>query len=291
MAAAIDERTPYNANHSRNVSNYILDFVKYYNEQYKLGYVEEYFDEVRLEQLHLAALLHDIGKVAIPLDVMNKSTRLGKKLKDILSRFELFRCYYKIDFLEHKLRQEEYDALVTQLNQIQEFILRINSATYLNDTDYNTLQQYKHLAYCVKNRKKLPYLTPEEFECLSIRTGTLTAKEREIMESHVVITERLLKRFKFQKQYANIPRWANSHHEFLDGSGYPKHLTGKDMPLEIRILCIADIYDALTATDRPYKSPMSQEKALSILYDMSEEGKLDRNLVLIFSDMLKDAQP
>lgn len=286
MATAIDERAPYNAEHSRNVAKYVQNFMLYYNEQYKEGYVHEYFDESRMEQLYLAALLHDIGKLAIPIEIMNKSTRLANLLDPLMSRFEMYHCYYKIDYLEHHLTKEEYEQRIKELNEIQSFVMRINSAPYLDDVTLakvNTLRKY----YYVNSKgEKIPYFTDAELECLSITRGTLTKKERNIMESHVVITSKMLSRFNFKSHYANIPRWANNHHEYLDGTGYPNHITAADMPLEIRILCICDIYDALTATDRPYKKPQSPSIALDILYQMAKEHKLDMSLVLIFTDMI-----
>lgn len=286
MATAIDERAPYNSEHSRNVAKYARRFMLYYNEQYKEGYVKDYFDESRIEQLYLAGLLHDIGKLTIPIEVMNKSTRLASKLDPLISRFEMYRCYYKIDCLEHNLTQAEYEKKIKELNQIQDFVMRINNLPFL---DKETLAKVSTLSsYYYENTRgeKLPYFTDAELECLSIPHGTLTKKERQTMENHVVITSKMLSRFNFKSHYANIPRWANNHHEFLDGTGYPNHLTAKDMPIEIRILCICDIYDALTATDRPYKKPQSVPIALDILYQMAKDGKLDTSLVLIFSDMI-----
>ena len=286
MAAAIDERAPYNSTHSRNVAMYAKQFMVYYNKQYKEGYVKEYFDESRMEQLYLAALLHDIGKLGIPLEIMNKSTRLSSLLDPLISRFEMFRCYYKIDYLEHHLTEEEYNQKIKQLDHIQAFVIKINSAPYLDSDVLAQVASLKYIFYENSKGEKIPYFTDAELECLSIPKGTLTPRERKIMESHVVVTSKMLSRFNFKSHYANIPRWANNHHEFLDGTGYPNHLTAKDMPLEIRILCICDIYDALTATDRPYKKPLTVSRALDVLYEMAMEGKLDTTLVLIFTDMI-----
>ena len=290
MATAIDERAPYNATHSHNVAKYVRNLIYYYNEQYKQGYVDEYFDENRTEQAYLAALLHDIGKLGIPIEIMNKSTRLANLLDPLISRFEMYRCYYKIDYLEHQLTKEEYEKNVEQLDTIQDFVMEINSATYLDDETIEKVRSLKQYHYCNKEGIRIPFFTNAEIECLSIKKGTLTARERKIVESHVVITSKMLSRFKFKSHYANIPRWANNHHEYLDGSGYPNHLTAADMPLEIRMLCICDIYDALTATDRPYKKPQSPSKALDVLHQMALEGKLDLSLVMLFTDMIHSQQ-
>lgn len=286
MMAAIEERTPYNTYHTHNVAKYTKKFVDYCNEQYKLGNITEYFDEHRIDQLTLAALLHDIGKIAIPLDVMNKPSRLSTKLDPILARFELFRAYYKIDLLEDRITKKTYHDKLTELDELKDFIQSINSASYLDQLAINQVEECGKLFYTSKDGTPIPYLTPKELECLSIRKGTLTKAERKIMENHVVITSRLLDSFNFQSYYSDIPKWARSHHEYLDGSGYPNHLTAKDIPIEVRILCIADIYDALTATDRPYKKPIEKETALKILEEMANEGKLDKKLVALFQDAI-----
>ena len=107
------------------------------------------------------------------------------------------------------------------------------------------------------------------------------------MENHVIMTEKILQKVRFNKNYSIIPKWAASHHEFLDGSGYPNHLTADELDLETRILTVADIYDALTATDRPYKKPVPREKALDILRDMAKEGKIDGQLVEWLAEALE----
>ena len=118
---------------------------------------------------------------------------------------------------------------------------------------------------------------------LMIRKGTLSEEEREIMESHVVFTDKLLSEIRFSKKLSHVRAWAAAHHELLDGSGYPKHLKGNQIPMEVRMLTILDIFDALVADDRPYKPGMPVEKALNILKIMAEkEGKLDQALTEAF---------
>ena len=128
-----------------------------------------------------------------------------------------------------------------------------------------------------------PWLTPDEHAMLSIRKGTLSDAEREVMEEHVSVTGKLLSQIHFSKDLSHVPQWASSHHELLNGSGYPNHLSGDAIPYEVRIITILDIFDALVANDRPYKKGMPVEKALSILQTMAEkEGKLDPELTALF---------
>ena len=127
-----------------------------------------------------------------------------------------------------------------------------------------------------------PLLTEHELTCITIPRGTLTAEERQIIESHVTYTAKLLSKVEYRGDYKPVPKWAAGHHEMLDGSGYPDHLTAEHIPWETRLLTIIDIYDALTAEDRPYKPPMEPEKAFAILRDMAEKGKLDSDILRSF---------
>ncbi len=278
MAEAIDSRTPYNANHVRNVAFYAGKMADYINELYKKGKEEEYFDANRKEQLVLSALLHDLGKLVIPLEIMNKATRLETRIKDIEKRFEIFRLKYKIHFLENAMSEAEYLDKITQLDDIWKFICEIDGSGFLPDDKYEKLQEIFKLFY-QDDKEKIPYLKEEEQEALQIRRGTLTESERLIMESHVEVTERILSKVHFNNTFKNVSRYAVEHHECLNGMGYPKKLTAEQLQLESRILAVADICDALLATDRPYKKPLPREKAFAVLYDMADGGRIDKKLV------------
>lgn len=287
MSTAIDARTPYNGTHTRKVAAYCDLLVNYINEQHRLGATAEYFDENRREQLILAAHLHDLGKVVIPLSVMNKSTRLGSLLKEIEHRFLLLRSYLKIDCLEHRLSKEAFEKETAYLDASLKLVKKCNAAEPLSRSSKARLKKLSEKKYQGGSGPEFFYLTEEETECLMIERGTLNAAERKIMESHVVMTSKILENIPFRKHYQNIPFFAGSHHEFLDGSGYPNHLTEKDMPLEVRMLSVIDVFDALTASDRPYKKPMSVENAFAVLHLMVKEGKLDSQIVSMLYHALK----
>jgi HD-GYP domain-containing protein (c-di-GMP phosphodiesterase class II) len=147
------------------------------------------------------------------------------------------------------------------------------------------LEELAGRTYRDRDGQERPWLTPEERAMLSIRKGTLSDRERETIQSHAVMTDKLLSQIRFSPELSHVREWAAGHHEFLDGSGYPKHLSGEDVPIEVRIITILDIFDALTAGDRPYKPGMSPERALSILDAMAnKEGKLDPDLVRLFAE-------
>lgn len=279
MATAIDERTPYNGSHTRKVAEFSLLLADKINEKQADGEINEYFDEDRKEKLGLAALLHDIGKMIIPRSVMNRATRLDSDMKQVEDRFEILRGYYRIDFLLGKITEEEYLEKKKILDEGMEFIHRIDGAGFLPDDDYNKVQELAACSYTKEDGEVVPYITEKERVCLSVRKGTLTDDMRKLMENHVVMTSKILSKVYFNQNYINVPKWAGEHHEFLNGTGYPNHLTENELDIEARILTVTDIYDALTSRDRPYKKPMPKDKAISILKSMADEGKVELRLV------------
>ena len=289
MTMTLDERTPYNASHTEHVEKYAGLLADYITEMYNKGKSTEYFDQDRKEKLQLAALLHDIGKITIPRSIMNRATRLDEDIHMVDMRFELLKSLYETDMLRGRISQEEYSEKLAELDSELAFIHKIDGVPFLDDENYEHVCRLAGKYHQKEDGTVTKYITEQETEHLSIRKGTLSLKERKEMENHVVMTEKILHKVRFNKNYSIVQKWAASHHEFLDGSGYPKHLTEDDLALETKILTVADIYDALTATDRPYKKPVPREKALNILRDMAEEGKIDRQLVEWLSEAL-DAQ-
>lgn len=285
MATAIDERTPYNGSHTRKVAEYATILAKKINEKYEAGECEEAFDDERLEKLQLAALLHDIGKMIVPRSVMNRATRMERDMAALEDRLALLTCYYEIDALKGKITTEEYEEKAALLKDILEFVHRIDNVGFLQQEDFERVQEIAKMYYKKEDGEKVYYITERERVCLSVRKGTLTDEDRAIMESHVTMTAKILSKVHFNKNYIDVPRWAAEHHEYLNGSGYPNHINGEQLDTETRILAIADIYDALTASDRPYKPPMPKAKACAILHSMVEEGKLEGRFV----DWLEEA--
>lgn len=279
LAETVDARTPYNGSHIRNVAKYAGMLADYFNRLYKQGKETEYFDTQRKEQLVMGALLHDIGKMIVPLEVMNKATRLDAKEDLLMARLDLLRSYYEIDGLSGRISKELAEEKKQEVDEVKEIIGQVNGAGFLNDDLLAKLERILPLTYEKADGTMISYFTEVEKECLRVRKGTLTVEERNIMESHVVMTERILSKVHFNSYYADSPVWAATHHECLDGSGYPKGLKAEELALESRIMAVADICDALLASDRPYKKPLPKEKAFQIMHSMAEEGKLEEKLV------------
>lgn len=287
FTTVLDERTPYNASHTRNVERYAGMLADYISDLHQKGECEEYFDQERKEKLELAALLHDIGKMVVPLSVMNRATRLDKGIEKVDERFKLLKAFYEIDMLRGRIDRAGYEAAVQDLESELAFIHQIDSMGFLDDENYERVCRLAEKQHVGEDGAVTNYITQQEAKYLSIRRGTLTEEDRIEMENHVVMTEKILDKVRFHQNYEIVPKWAASHHEFLNGSGYPKHLTEAELDLETRILTVADIYDALTATDRPYKKPIPKEKAIGILKSMAEEGKIELRLVEWLSDALE----
>lgn len=284
MSAAVDERSPYNANHSRRMAEYCGSFLDFLNRRAETAGEKIPFSPPHKEELVMSVWLHDIGKVTTPLEVMNKPERLYELQKaEIRHRMEEIRLRGKIDQLEGRLTAEDLAKLETDTRETEEAIWKASTAGFLPDERLAWLGEVRARTYVDGAGAERPWLEDEEYAMLSIRKGTLSEEERAIMESHVSVTSKLLSQIRFSKDLSHVPEWAGAHHELLDGGGYPRHLTGEDIPMEVRIITILDIFDALVADDRPYKPGMPVEKALSILDAMAnKEGKLDPGLTRLF---------
>lgn len=289
FAAAVDERTPYNGSHTRKVTAYTSLLAGYINRLHDEGKTEEYFDPGRTEQLVMAAALHDIGKMVVPLSVMNKESRLGQGIEKVRDRFALLGVYNDLDLARGRIGPEEHAAQKKYLSEASKLIEEINFSGFLPDEKLAAVKELAGKTYSPLRGEPIRYLTDEEENCLSIRRGTLTAEERGIMESHAAMTGKILSNVHFSAAYADVPRFASEHHEMLDGSGYPLHLTAENIGPEPRILAVTDIYDALTSSDRPYKKPIPKQKAFEILFSMADEGKLERKYVSWLKEALEES--
>lgn len=290
---AIDERTPYNANHTMHVAKYMSGMLTFLNRKYQEEGKGIHFSKKDCEQIIMAAYLHDVGKLVIPLRIMNKRSRMGEGgLERIHQRFQLIRAYLDIDHLEKRLETSEWQLQKAELDELEERIRRADKPKPLRRKEISYFTDMAKRIYHRKTGENIPWLTKEELADLQIKHGTLNEEERKKMEYHAVATEKILQEIHFGKYYDKVLRIASTHHEFLDGSGYPRHLTGSEIPKESRLLTIADIYDSLVAADRPYKRPIRTDKAKQILREMAAEGKLDEELVELFCeyvDMLQQA--
>ena len=284
MSSAVDERTPYNGSHTRHMAEYGDRFLDYLNQQAVQAGEPAPFSPIRREELLMSVWLHDIGKLVTPLEVMNKAARLlPEQYTELLHRMEVIRLRSEIDFLSGRIGAGERDGVIRRTREAVELVDAVNAMGYLPDERIAELDALAALTYTGEDSESRPWLTPEEHAMLTIRKGTLSDAEREVMEGHVSVTGKLLSQIHFSKELDHVPQWASAHHELLNGSGYPNHGSGDAIPYEVRISTSLDVFDALVADDRPYKPGMPVERALSILQIMAEkEGKLDPELTALF---------
>lgn len=278
LSSAIDQRSPYNAHHTRNMVRIAEAFLDDLAERQD----PHAFDENRRRAFLMSIWLHDVGKLTVPLEIMDKESRLGPSIYNVLERLRVIGLLARIAYLEGKLPRDTYEHQSAELSDARELIERINSIGFLPDDDLAAVLRLGEKTFVNEDGVVSPWLTKQELQQLSVRKGTLTDEEREIMQNHVVLTSKILSHVAFPKMYSAVPLWAGEHHELLNGKGYPSHLTAAQIPTEVRLLTILDVFEALTACDRPYKPPMPVEKALSILHSMVDEGALDPELLTLF---------
>ena len=274
MIGAVDTRSPYNANHTKSMVSYGEKFLKYAAEA-----EPGLFPEREWDPLLMSIWLHDLGKLVIPLEIMDKESRLGDRLPEVLHRIEVAILCERIRGLSG---EADYEEKIRCLTDARDFILDINKAGFLPDEKLEKIGQIAAVECLTSDGGTVPLLNEDEIHSLSVRKGTLTAEERHVIETHVEYTESMLGKMVFKGLYEKVPEWASGHHEFINGTGYPHKKSGDEIPPETRLITILDIYDALTAEDRPYKPPMPSEKAFSILREMEAEGKLDKKLLDMF---------
>lgn len=278
MVTEIEEKSTYNANHTKSMVKYATNYLECLRSEGKLS-------ELTNENTHpllMSIWLHDIGKLLVPPEILDKPSRLGNSLKDIQHRIEITKLMLRLKAASNPEEKNDAEAKIKAITEAEELIISCNAAGFLDDEKLEQLHNASKLECLTSDNNTIPLLNNHELEELSVIKGTLTSDERKVVESHVTFTRKLLSKMEFRGDYKKVPLWASSHHELLDGSGYPDKLTAEAIPWETRLLTIVDIYDALTAEDRPYKPPMPPEKAFAILRDMSKDGKIDSDILESF---------
>ncbi len=246
-------------------------------------------------ELQVAAWLHDCGKLATPEHVLNKSTKLDL-MKDgfdaIEQRMELVKKEKMIELLSQRSELPlvtialglVYYEFVQQIHEEVCFIKKCNrGAEYMPKEHQQRIREIAQQRYWHDDvGKAYPVLTAEEVEYLCIEKGTLSAAERELINDHIVLTIDMLESLPFPRKLRRVPEYAGGHHEKMDGTGYPRGLTREQMSIPARVMAIADIFEALTSTDRPYKQPLKISGALTILKKMRDKNHIDPDIYRIF---------
>ncbi len=295
---AIESRDPTTRGHSRRVAAMTTELARVANGATRGAYSHLYLTTEQIRELRYAALLHDFGKVGVKEKVLLKEKKLYHGEQSVVrQRFKTIRRTLEAEYLRRMLDRllakeagpEEIERLKSELARRLEIVNEaegvIEAATVPTVTyadDFERLRELALLTYDDLDGTTRSYLEQEEIESLSVPRGTLTGSEREEIESHVIHTYDFLSTIPWTRDLQDIPELARSHHEKLDGSGYPSQVRGESIPPQTRMMTISDIYDALTARDRPYKPAVSTEKALGILEEDASNGRIDRDLLDLF---------
>lgn len=279
MAEAIEGRTPYNANHTKNVAKRCIKMLDFINEKHRRNETQLHFTTKDKYQLYLAAMLHDVGKMDVPLEIMDKATKLGAREQTLLDRLKVISLRIENDALRGLVSEEEAQKKISEIKEFTDKLGGFNCGRPLKDEEWQFVKEISGSVYVSADGEEIPYLTKEETDDLFIKAGTLSESERQIMQSHVVYTDKILSHIQFGEQFKDVRAMASNHHELLNGKGYPAGIGEKDLDVMTRILTIMDIYDSLIADDRPYKKPKPVPVAFEILDEEAEKGKVDKELL------------
>lgn len=292
IAAAIDAKSPYTGGHCERVPVIAEMLMQEVCETKDGPFAGFSMSEDERYELHIAAWLHDCGKVTTPVHVMDKATKLETitdRIETVRARFEILKRDAKIAYLEEIVggaerasAKERYDTQLRLLSEDLEFVERANvGGEFLPPEAQARITQIGELRY-QDGDKTRRLLDDEEVSNLSISRGTLTEDERLIINGHMVQTARMLDALPFPRNLRRVPEYASGHHEKMDGGGYPRGVFAGDMSIPARAMAIADVFEALTADDRPYKKAKKLSESMRIMGFMKKDNHLDPELFDLF---------
>lgn len=297
---AIEQRDPTTSGHSQRVCQMTVALAEIVDREPQGPYSGLHFSSDQMKELRYATLLHDFGKVGVREEVLVKAKKLYPlQFSRLLDRFDYIRrdaqarlAEQKVEILLKKSRKEaearmkavdaEASRLLAELDRYVEFVTRVNEPTILPLTEFELLTEISQKTYRDPRGAERPFITPEEVRYLSIPRGSLDPDERRQIESHVVHSFNFLAQIPWTAEYRGIPEIARAHHEKLNGQGYPNGLTATDIPVQAKMMTICDIFDALSASDRPYKRAVPTDRALDILQLCVRDEEIDSELFRLF---------
>ena len=286
MNTAIDEKSPYTGGHCQRVPTLTMMLAEAVNNT-DVGPLKDFTmsDRDRYE-LKIAGLLHDCGKVTTPVHVVDKSTKLETifdRVHLIDTRFEVLKRDTEIARLRGEISDEEHAERLRRFEEDRALLRRTNiGGEFMREDDIarvKTIAQYRWTDVAGKDAL---FLSDDEVKNLTVRAGTLTQEEREVINYHIVATIKMLEALPWPKHLKSVPEYAGGHHERMDGKGYPKGLKREAMSVQARVMGIADIFEALTAPDRPYKKGKTLTESLEILGKFKLNGHIDPDLFDVF---------
>jgi HD-GYP domain-containing protein (c-di-GMP phosphodiesterase class II) len=290
--SAIDEKSPYTGAHCDRVPVLTMMVAQAVSDC-KTGPLKDFFmTEKDQRELKIAGLLHDCGKITTPVHVVDKATKLQTiydRIGTIDVRFEVVRRDAEIQMLQAKLEgvpdaEHDFELRRREIEDDRNFLHRCNiGGEAMTAEDIARVKQISQ-KYTWRDAAGDPvgFLTEDEIENLTIQRGTLTNAERRVINHHIEVTSKILEGLPWPEHLRNVPEYACGHHERMDGKGYPKGLTGEQMSIQARCMAIADIFEALTAADRPYKKAKTLSEALEIMGQFKLNGHIDPDIFDVF---------
>jgi HD-GYP domain-containing protein (c-di-GMP phosphodiesterase class II) len=302
IATAIDAKSPFTGGHINRVVTLTMDIAEAIHRTGRDAFKNVRFTDDQMEELRIAAWMHDVGKITTPEHIVSKTNKLEgvfDRIQLIETRFllilQLMENEYlrmKIDLLKaglspailQKIAQMDRELTARKMEALEalEFLQAMNANKGMVDEKaINRVAQIATRSYHIGGNA-YPWISDNEKACLSIPKGNLLDEERHLVEQHAEMTMNITRELPFPDRFAHVPEYAATHHEKLDGTGYPRGIKGEAIPLQARIIAIADVFEALTAPDRPYKRPMHISQALDILNGMKKAGHIDADIVNMF---------
>lgn len=295
MGRAIDHKSPVTGKHCEQVPEIAMMLANAVNGSNCQHFTDTQFTDNEMYELRIAAWLHDCGKITTPEYIIDKATKLHTmfdRIELLESRFRECKLQLQLNQLRQRanLNPEAIAQAEQQLNQQCEtlddnfaFLKQSNTGSeFMADDDVSRVQQIAEYTWTDDSGTIRTLLTEDEVENLCIRKGTLLKDEIQVMRDHIKVTIDMLESLSYPKQLSQVPEIACNHHEHLDGTGYPRGLKEHELSLRAKIMCIADIFEALTSPDRPYKKGMMLSQAMTILGRMVDDKHLDVNLFRVF---------
>lgn len=300
--SAIEARDPTTSGHSFRVADLTVALAEAVDRAASHRFRDIRFSRAEMKEIRYASLLHDFGKVGVREEVLVKAKKLYPMQLDIVKeRFAYARKSLEHEQSEQKLAYllekgpeaflqrrvgfaRELEEQVRELDEFLKFILKCNEPTILREDNFARLGEFAARQFVDSAGCRRPLLSAQELRLLSISRGNLDDQERSQIESHVSYTLNFLRQIPWTREIKNIPAIASAHHEKLNGTGYPNNLSAPEIPIQAKMMTISDIYDALSATDRPYKKAVPAELALDILFDEAKRGLVDAELLSLFQE-------
>jgi HD-GYP domain-containing protein (c-di-GMP phosphodiesterase class II) len=284
--SAIDEKSPYTGGHCQRVPTLTMMLAEAVNETREGPLSDFHMSEKDRYELKIAGLLHDCGKVTTPVHVVDKATKLETifdRIHLVDTRFEVLKRDLEIQGLKNEMDPKQLRDRLRLLEEDRRFLHACNiGGERMRDDDVEHVRRIAKYRWRDVSGHEADFLTEEEVKNLTIRAGTLTDDERKIINHHIVATIKMLEALPWPRHLTKVPEYAGGHHERMDGKGYPKGLTREQMSVQARCMGIADIFEALTAKDRPYKKGKTLSESLEILGRMKLNHHVDPDLFDVF---------